>query len=186
MQLFPDSQKAHPKGLRGRLLLRKMGNAHATLDTWAINQITIQEDAKILDLGCGNGNNISRFLAKAPLGLVYGADISKASASISQRKNKKAIKEGKAKVFQSDVLHLDFTVEAFDLISAFCTIRLWSSLNESLARILELLKPNGVLMICDYGRYDVLEMINLLRSIGFSRVENIKEEPNFNLILAYK
>ena len=77
----------HPKGILGRLMLSGMNLGHTPMAKWGFSQLEIPEGARIVDIGCGGGANIRRFLKACPSGRVYGVDISEESVHKSRKVN---------------------------------------------------------------------------------------------------
>lgn len=57
-------------------LLSAMNLWNTPLSLWGLSQVSIPEDAEVLDIGCGGGKNLMRLLEKAPKGHVSGIDSS--------------------------------------------------------------------------------------------------------------
>ena len=58
MGFFENTRR--PEGLGGKIMVKMMNSGHSKLAHWGFSKISIKEDAKILDAGCGGGA-ISRF-----------------------------------------------------------------------------------------------------------------------------
>ena len=71
-------------------MLSGMNLGHTPMAKWGFSQLEIPEGARIVDIGCGGGANIRRFLKACPAGRVYGVDISEESVRKSRKVNKKA------------------------------------------------------------------------------------------------
>lgn len=59
-----NSQFGKPKGFFGRFLLHGMNVGHGPLARWALAQLSLRNDAMILDVGCGGGATIARLLSR--------------------------------------------------------------------------------------------------------------------------
>ena len=178
---FSEEQKRNPHGLMGKLILRRMDKVHYDLASFAFSQITIKPDFNILDLGCGSGLNIKRMNEMTPTGRVDGLDLSILSAKTSKRRNHRAIKKNKTKIYNASILDIAIPNNSKDLITAFCTIRMWDDLDKAILKILAVLKPNGTFLIGDYGRYDVNNMCSFIKSLGFSEVKNVRKDSYNNI-----
>lgn len=103
------------------------------------------KNGKILDLGCGTGILSEYILKKQPSLHIYGIDISNRAIDVANKK----LKKYKNVQFQTgDVTKLPFKDNYFDM--AMCNSILHHvPLNETLAEIKRVLKPNGVLWFCE-------------------------------------
>ncbi len=139
MSFFQNTRK--PVGFGGRLMVKGMNSgSHA---------ITIAENARILDAGCGGGANVMRLLAKFPKGHVTGLDYSEVSVAESEKVNQKAIADGRCEIIQGDVSALPFPAETFDLVTAFETVYFWPDPAKTFQGISRVLKTGGTFFICN-------------------------------------
>ena len=56
MSFFQNTCK--PEGFGGKIMVAMMNMGHNALADWGFQHITIPEDARVLDAGCGGGANI--------------------------------------------------------------------------------------------------------------------------------
>lgn len=84
-KLLQNTRK--PAGLGGKLRLWGMNRFHAPLAAWGSSHLPLKSDARILDIGCGGGANIARFLRDCPAGRVCGMDYARESVAHSRKKN---------------------------------------------------------------------------------------------------
>lgn len=186
MQFIPDWQRANPKGIRGRILLRKMDKCHNSLVNWSIEHIDVNKDANILDIGCGSGKTIKKLLSIAPLGRATGIDISKTAVKLAISNNKEAIKDLRCNILNGDISDFELEKNKYQIISAICTVRFWNDMDKVFLKLKNALTKDGIFMISDFGKYDVEVMIKRLDDCGFSRILNYRGRDSYNLILAYK
>lgn len=83
-----------PEGKLGDELINHMNENHEKLAVWSLSHLDISQNDSILDIGCGGGINVSRFL-KITNGRVVGLDYSELSVERSSRLNESAIDEGR-------------------------------------------------------------------------------------------
>ena len=101
-----------------------------------IKRIKISPKAKILEVGCGSGQNLLLWKEQNPTGL-----------DISLEAIEKAKDEGLT-VLQGDVnTKLPFANESFDIIFALDIIEHVEDDAAAIKRLVDLLKPNGKLII---------------------------------------
>ena len=76
-----------PEGELGDKLLDRMNESHESLAQWGVSHLDIGSDDVILDVGCGGGVNVERFL-KMTDNKVYGIDYSDVAVEKSSKLNK--------------------------------------------------------------------------------------------------
>jgi ubiquinone/menaquinone biosynthesis C-methylase UbiE len=139
--LFRQVRK--PSGWLGRRMVRAMNSGHAAMSEWALRQITVPENAAILDVGCGGGAMVQRLAAAASGGRVVGLDYSATSVAVSSNTNAKEIETGRVHLVQGSVAVLPFVDCAFDLVTAVETHYYWPDLPANVREISRVLKPGG-------------------------------------------
>ncbi len=163
-RLFQNTRK--PEGIGGKLMLSMMNVGHSANALWGLSHIEIPPAAKILDIGCGGGKNISNLLSFALQGTVYGVDYSPESVEKSKRTNKTAILQGRAKITQASVSSLPFEDGEVDIATAFETIYFWPDLFHDFMEVRRVIKENGLFFICNEisrpeGAEKWIEMLDL-------------------------
>lgn len=183
--IFQNFRK--PKNnLIGRWIVKSMNFGHNKTALWCIEEhIKPTGNEDVLDIGCGGGQNIANFL-KRTNGKVFGMDYSPTCVEISQRKNREAIQNGRAKIVEADVAKIPFDDNTFDIVTAFETIYFWSNIEDAFKEVLRVLKPGGKFYICneayrkegneiwekniDMRIYAPIEMQELLTKTGFTDI----------------
>ena len=177
----------NPQGKLGEKLLDWMTINHESLSRWGISHLDIEKDDLILDIGCGSGVNVERFLEFSEK--VYGIDYFKLAVEKSIRLNQKAIDEGRCEIIQSSVSNLPFEDNSFDILTAFETVYFWPDIVDDLKEARRVLKDDGILLICneavpkpdDERQRELVELLGMniysedqfyeyLREAGFSEV----------------
>ena len=145
-------QVRKPKGKFGKIVAKSMNKGpHAKMGIWGLNNISINIDAIILDIGCGGGGNIDRLVKIAVDGKVYGIDYSETSIHISRRVNKENIEKGLVEIQLTSVSNLPFSKNTFDLVTAFESYYFWPDLINDLKGIYKILKVGGTLALINEG-----------------------------------
>lgn len=144
-----------PTGFLGRFVARFMNMGHQYLWNWGLNLVSIGEKASILDIGCGGGMAVNILARKAYNGKIYGIDYSEDMVSLARKVNKNLINQGQVEISQGSVSDLPFTDNSFDLVTAFETLYFWPNLSDDLKEIKRVLKPGGVLLICNEAYKDI-------------------------------
>jgi len=145
-KIFSNTRK--PEGFFGRMIVNGMnGGGHAKLAGWGLSEVSIAENADILDVGCGGGANIARLLSRAPKGTVTGIDYSSVSVKKSSEVNAKAIAAGRCQVVEGSADALPFEEDSFDLVTAFETVYFWPEIEKCFAGVRRTLKDGGHFVI---------------------------------------
>ena len=145
-KIFSNTRK--PEGFFGRIMVNGMnGGGHAKLAEWGLSEVSIAENADILDVGCGGGANIARLLRRAPKGRVTGIDYSPVSVKKSREVNAKAIAAGRCQVLEGSADALPFEERSFDLVTAFETVYFWPKIEKCFTGVRRTLKDGGRFVI---------------------------------------
>lgn len=164
-----------PRGFLGRVISLLMNyGEHAQLGRWGMSFVELPIQADILDLGCGGGGNLERWLECYPDAHVSGIDHSLVSVSIASGWNEKAISQDRCEVILSGVTKLPFRDASFDAISSFESIYFWSNMEKALAEAYRVLKPGGVLLLV-VARDKENKCCSLLNKIHGARLYDEKE-----------
>lgn len=134
----------------GRFIVSRMnGKHHAALAEWAFMDLHLNDDATVVDVGCGGGANVTRLLDKVPNGKVFGVDIAPVAIEKARKVNAKAIAQNKCKIVGGNAKILPFFKETYDLVTALETVYYWPSFDECLAEVHRILKPGGMVLIAN-------------------------------------
>ena len=144
-----QAQGGKPSGLLGRLVGRFMNIGHRAVYRWALEHITIDVNAIILDVGCGGGQAVKHLAAHTPQGKVYGLDHSPEMVRLATRVNAAQVKSGRVEIRQGTVSALPYPDGSFDIVSAFETIQFWPALAGDLQEVRRVLKPAGLLLVAN-------------------------------------
>lgn len=202
MGFFENTRR--PKGFGGKIMVRMMNRGHSKLAHWGFSKISVKEDAKILDAGCGGGANIALWLEKCKNVCVTGIDYSEVSVEESQKRNSDAIKQNRCEIVQGNVADMPFADSTFDCVSAFETIYFWPGLKMCFGEVYRILKSGGIFMICNESDgtntadekwteriggmkiYDKEQICAALKSVGFSETKSFSDEKKHWLCILAK
>jgi len=164
-----------PVGELGDKLLERMNESHESLAQWGVSHLDISKDDVILDIGCGGGVNVERFL-KMTENKVYGLDYSEVAVEKSTKLNQNAIDEGRCEIIQGSVSELPFEDNAFDIVTGFETVYFWPDFVNDCKEVRRVLKDDGIMFICNEaipneGDERQRELIDLLDMKIFSEDE---------------
>ena len=81
-------QMAFPKGWLGSFILKGMNIGHRKLWERTLQGLSLPEEGRILDIGCGGGGLLHRLLREYPRLAADGLDVSETSVKESRRKNR--------------------------------------------------------------------------------------------------
>lgn len=136
-----------PEGLLGQFMVAGMNSCHARLSDWGCLFLGEEIPDKILDIGCGGGANVRRFLNRYAQAHVTGMDYSAVSVKSARKRNRASIQAGRCEILQDDVSRLDLPENAYDLVTAFETVYFWPEIQQSFEHVLRVLKPGGRFLI---------------------------------------
>ena len=135
-----------PHGDEGIQTIENMNENHKEISEFAFSLVNVNNDDEILDIGCGGGVNIEKFL-KLTSKNVDGLDYSEVSVGESIKRNKSAVESGRCKVIQADVSDMPIEDESYDLVSAFETIYFWPEIGETFKEVYRIIRPGGQFLI---------------------------------------
>lgn len=137
-----------PEGKLGEDLIDYMNENHEGLALWSLSHLNISCDDSILDIGCGGGVNVERFL-KMTENRVIGLDYSDTSVRKSKALNNDAIEGGRCDIIQGSVSNLPFKDNSFDIATAFETVYFWPDFVGDLKEVKRVLKDDGIIFIAN-------------------------------------
>ena len=202
MGLFENTRR--PKGFSGKIMVKMMNSGHSKLAHWGFSKVSVKEDAKILDAGCGGGANIALWLERCKNGHVTGIDYSEISVEESKKRNSAAIKQNRCEIIQGNVADMPFADSTFDCVSAFETIYFWPGLERCFGEVYRILKSGGIFMICNESDgtntadekwtekiggmkiYDKEQIGAALKSVEFSETRSFSDEKKHWLCILAK
>ena len=192
-----------PHGREGIETINQMNKNHQNISKFAFECMNIGNNDKILDIGCGGGVNIEKFL-KLTKNNVDGLDYSKLSVTETIKRNQNAVDNGKCNVIHANVNNMPIKSETYDLVSAFETIYFWPDIYETFKEVLRIIKPNGKFIIAQgtdgnhpddekwlktvkgMKVYDKEELEKYLLEAGFKDVKSFKKKNDYILVIIGK
>lgn len=198
------TQCMKPHGEEGLETIENMNENHREISEFAFECIDVNGDERILDIGCGGGVNIEKFL-KLTSNNVDGLDYSEVSVASSIERNIDAVDNGRCTVLQADVQDMPIDDESYDIATAFETIYFWPEIQETFKEVSRVIKPDGRFMIAQgtdgnhpddekwlatvegMSVYTSPELERYLLDAGFKSVESyIKENDYILVVIAQK
>ena len=194
------TQCMKPHGEEGVETIKNMNENHQPISEFAFKCVDVGTNDRILDIGCGGGVNIEKFL-KLTDNNVDGIDYSDVSVKESAKRNQKAIGDKRCRIIQADVSKMPIDDEVYDLVSAFETIYFWPDIENTFKEVSRIITPEGRFMIAQgtdgnhpddekwlstvEGMHvytaDMLE--KYLLNAGFSSVKSFKKENDYILVV---
>ena len=183
--------------------IKNMNENHQPISEFAFKCVDVGTNDRILDIGCGGGVNIEKFL-KLTDNNVEGIDYSDVSVKESAKRNQKAIGDKRCRIIQADVSKMPIDDEVYDLVSAFETIYFWPDIENTFKEVLRIIKPGGQFMIAQgtdgnhpddekwlnsvegMTVYTASELEKYLLNAGFGSVESFKKENDYILVVIAK
>ena len=197
------TQCMKPHGEGGVETIKNMNENHQPISEFAFKCVDVGTNDRILDIGCGGGVNIEKFL-KLTDNNVDGIDYSDVSVKESAKRNQKAIGDKRCRIIQADVSKMPIDDEVYDLVSAFETIYFWPDIENTFKEVLKIIKPGGQFMIAQgtdgnhpddekwlnsvegMTVYTASELEKYLLNAGFGSVESFKKENDYILVVIAK
>lgn len=194
------TQCMKPHGEEGLETIENMNENHREISEFAFECIDVNGDERILDIGCGGGINIEKFL-KLTSNNVDGLDYSEVSVASSIERNIDAVDNGRCTVIQADVQDMPIDDESYDLATAFETIYFWPEIQETFKEVSRVIKPNGRFMIAQgtdgnhpddekwlatvegMSVYTAPELERYLLDADFKSVESYVKENDYILVV---
>ena len=203
MSFLENTRK--PNGFGGRLMVAMMNLGHRALAAWGFRFLSpLTNNAAILGCGCGGGANLRKLLQTHSHSRAVGIDYAAVSVEKARVVNRKPIAQGRCEVLRADVTKLPFTDARFDCVTAFETVYFWSDFAQSLAEVRRVLKPGGMLLICNecggeragdfkwtdkipgMTVYNAAELSAALKQAGFGNIQIHKHQKGWLCVTAEK
>jgi ubiquinone/menaquinone biosynthesis C-methylase UbiE len=112
---------------------------------WTVDQLDVQADDDVLEVGCGHGVAAGLLLARLPSGTYTGLDRSPAMIAASTRRARAAVDAGRATFVEASIVDASLPDEGFDRVFA-ARVQAMSDTRE-LERVRRALRRGGVLLL---------------------------------------
>ena len=106
-----------------------------------------ESQAKVLDVGCGGGQNAIELLKRCPGIKLTGVDLSDPQIDRAIGRSKKF--KNRSRFIQGDALSLPFDDETFDVVYSIASIKHWPDKNLGVAECIRVLKKGGKVFIIE-------------------------------------
>lgn len=144
--------------------------------TWAVDQLDLRPDDRVLEIGCGPGIAASLVCAKLAGGHLTALDRSPAAIAAARRRNSECINAGKATFLVASLNTAGLRPASFHRAYAINVNIFWLDPAAELAMLRRVLKPDGHLLLVYHPPAATKipriasSCSRFLRDSGFSRV----------------
>jgi arsenite methyltransferase len=184
---FIAEQLRKPSGFFGRFFtVRILNLINLPLNRLALENLHLQPDDHVLEIGFGGGELIARMARIVTRGHITGADFSIDAVEVCKKRFDSLIGAGTIELLCAGVDSLPFHNDSFTKVCTVNTIYFWHDPPAALGQIRRVLKENGTFLVCFSPRsemekqyftrygftlFEPEEVKSLLSSAGFRDVQ---------------
>ena len=132
-----------PTGEDGTLVAKAMNDTNRALNLRCIEDLELESNARVLEIGPGNGSFVNDLINTASgvtyTGLDWSADMVREACQI----NSHLVREKRAQFLPGSSQNLPFDRHRFDYVLTIHTLYFWQNPIEHLTEIRRVLKPSG-------------------------------------------
>jgi len=138
-----------PTGIPGKIAGLIMANRPSNLErnSWALSLLKIQPTDRVLEVGFGPGVAIRRSSELATKGMVWGIDHSVVMFRQAYKRNRKAIGQGRVKLFLGTTKNVPPMVGPIDKVFSVNVYQFWNSPEENLKELYSRMAPGGKIAV---------------------------------------
>lgn len=141
------SQLRKPEGEFGVHIAEKMSESNAKLISTCIQQLNLQNEQMILEIGFGSGKHVCELLEINRTIKYHGVDFSQTMVEEAIQLNKNAADKGSVHFQLGNISNLPYEDASFDSILTVNTIYFWEHPNICAKELFRVLKPGGKLIL---------------------------------------
>jgi len=172
------SQLKCPNGIKGVEVADLMNETNITMTLHSINQLNLQDNDCILELGHGNCAHLPYVLKQKKNLTYHGLDISELMNKEAKRINQQFVDRQQASFYIYDGLNIPFSGSYFDRIFTVNSIYFWTDPKFLILELYRVIKPQGMLNIT-FCQQDYMKQQPQTR-FGFTLYNNAKIEQLIN------
>ncbi|HEY6543048.1 MAG TPA: class I SAM-dependent methyltransferase [Ktedonobacteraceae bacterium] len=148
----------------------------------------ILSEGKVLDAGTGPGTLARELARRQPRLQIYGIDLSEDMIRLALAHTQREQLEERVHFATSDVAHLPYPVNSFDVIISTISMHHWYELEQPLRDLYRVLRPGGHLWIYDFRFLKVQAVEKALASTPFAgtRLEHTLVRTGFLPFALYR
>jgi arsenite methyltransferase len=144
LRRFMARQLCKPSGWFGSLVISHgMNRGNRRITDRALELLEIRPDDQLLEIGFGGGIGLKAALQRLDKGAITGIDLSPDMVRSAERRFRREIADGRARVQIGDIAHLPYSDATFDRVFTINTIYFWPDTTEGLGQIQRVLKKGG-------------------------------------------
>jgi ubiquinone/menaquinone biosynthesis C-methylase UbiE len=140
---YLSNQCGNPHGLIGRIMTWAMNRANNAMYRGIVDELEIQDNLRILDVGFGNGY-LETLIMKKRKCYIEGIDISEDMVKKAISMNHKYVEAGNMKFKLGDCCSMDYKDGSFDIVTTMNTIYFWEDTRKGMSEVYRVLKSGGV------------------------------------------
>ena len=193
----------NPNGIGGKITTKIMNIMNQKQYKAVLDNINIENNDVLLDIGFGNGYLINKLLKRNYKIKIFGIDISKDMVNMVSEKYKKYINNNCLTLLLENINNkTTFENEMFDVIYTVNTIYFWDDIQICFSEIKRILKPNGIFINAIYtkkqldktkfsgngfNKYSKEEIVKITEENGMTikKIIKIKENISYCIISEY-
>ncbi|WP_461257604.1 class I SAM-dependent methyltransferase, partial [Treponema sp. R80B11-R83G3] len=130
----------NPDGIAGNLSTKLMNIMNQRQYKAILDNINLEHNDIILDIGFGNGYLINKLFKKNIPIKIYGIEISNNMLNNVSKKYRQIIEKGLLKLYLENIVNTSFENETFSKIYTVNTIYFWNELEKCFSEIKRILK----------------------------------------------
>ena len=138
---FIARQLSRPTGIVGRLMGQLMNRSNANMNAFAVEQLELTPEDRVLEIGFGGGVTLPKLLARAAF--VCGVDRSADMVKHAKARFADAVAAARADFREGTVEALPLSPSSFSKVCTVNTVYFWTSLDAGFAEIHRVLSPGG-------------------------------------------
>jgi arsenite methyltransferase len=138
-------QLSRPTGLGGAVIRFLMNRGNADLNSFALAQLAVEPNDRVLEIGFGGGVTLRRLLSRACF--VCGVDRSDDVIAFARRRFSAAVESRTAEFKVGSVENLPVPSGTFEKALSVNTVYFWTSLEKGMDEIRRVLSPGGRVVI---------------------------------------
>lgn len=140
-------QLAKPSGILGRIVARWMRHGNSSMNDKAFSLLDPQAEDRILEVGFGGGELISRIIEGNSMTRVAGVDISADMVKRARRRFSEDIRVERLAIELAPADKLPFPDTSFNKVCSVNTVYFWEAPGQILREVRRVLMPGGFIVL---------------------------------------
>ena len=192
---FMAGQLRKPSGFIGRRVVAKMLNAsNRPMNRLTLTSLGLTPDDRVIEVGFGGGDLISRMASVVTRGCIVGVDFSPEMVESCTKRFASLLRAERIELRCASADHLPYGSQYFTKACTVNTLYFWPDPVDPLNELRRVLRPGGRLVLCfnpratlqkvaytKYGftLYESAEVQRLLETVGFENVQMVSGSSLF-------